>query len=103
MSADEPATIADELRRVEAAYEELATLAEDVEDEWSYINDLTAAWRERLQATLDARGEEPLDDAAVNALERATDEIAGITDPHRAIDWLSTFPQVVLVALGEQP
>ena len=23
-----------------------------------------------------------------------------ITDPHRAIDWLSTFPQVVLVALG---
>ena len=22
-------------------------------------------------------------------------------DPHRAIDWLSTFPQVVLVAVGE--
>ena len=28
---------------------------------------------------------------------------AGSSDPHRAIDWLSTFPQVVLVALGERP
>ena len=28
---------------------------------------------------------------------------AAITDPHRAIDWLSTYPQVVLIALGERP
>jgi hypothetical protein len=103
MTADKPVTIADSLLPVEAAYEELATRAEDVEDEWTYINDLTAAWRERLHATLGARGDEPVDDATVTALERATDEIARITDPHRAIDWLSTYPQVVLVALGEQP
>jgi hypothetical protein len=24
-----------------------------------------------------------------------------VTDPHRAIDWLSTLPQVALAALGE--
>ena len=34
------------------------------------------------------------------AIDRAIDEIGRIEDPHRAIDWLSTFPQVVLVALG---
>ena len=27
----------------------------------------------------------------------------GSSDPHRAIDWLSTFPQVILVALDEPP
>ena len=27
---------------------------------------------------------------------------AASSDPHRAIDWLSTFPQVVLLALGER-
>ena len=30
------------------------------------------------------------------AVDRAIDEIGRIDDPHRAIDWLSTFPQVVL-------
>jgi hypothetical protein len=30
-------------------------------------------------------------------------EIGRITDPHRAIDWLSTYPLVVLTALGEDP
>ena len=30
-------------------------------------------------------------------------EVGLITDPHRAIDWLSTFPQVVLLAAGERP
>ena len=37
------------------------------------------------------------------AIDRAIDEIGRIGDPHRAIDWLSTFPQVVLSALGERP
>ena len=38
--------------------------------------------------------------AAVDALDR---ESGAIDDPHRAIDWLSTFPQLLLVALGERP
>jgi hypothetical protein len=36
-------------------------------------------------------------------VDRAIDEIRRIEDPHRAIDWLSTFPQVVLVAVGATP
>ena len=36
------------------------------------------------------------------AISRAVDEIGRISDPHRAIDWLSTFPQIVLVTLGER-
>ena len=39
----------------------------------------------------------------IAAVDRAIDEIDRITDPHRAIDWLSTFPQVVLLAIGELP
>jgi hypothetical protein len=35
------------------------------------------------------------------AVERAAAETALIADPHRAIDWLSTFPQLVLFALDE--
>jgi hypothetical protein len=35
------------------------------------------------------------------AVDAAIAEIDAIADPHRAIDWLSTFPQVVLLALGD--
>ena len=37
------------------------------------------------------------------AIARVVDEIGRIRDPHRAIDWLSTYPQVVLHAIGERP
>jgi hypothetical protein len=58
-----PATTVDEaIDHALAAYARLTELAEEIEDEWSYVN-----------------------------------------DPHRAIDWLSTFPQVALLALGETP
>jgi hypothetical protein len=67
------------------------------------VTDLSSAWRERLDAVDAARGAEVVDDATLAAIDRAVDEIGRISDPHRAIDWLSTFPQVVLVALGEEP
>jgi hypothetical protein len=89
--------------RVLAAYADLAEVGEDVEDEWSYIQDLTAAWRARLAGVTASRGKELLQPATEVALEAAIDEIASIDDAHRAIDWLSTFPQVTLVALGETP
>ena len=44
-----------------------------------------------------------ISDEVSAAIDHAIDEIARIEDPHRAIDWLSTFPQVVLVSLGERP
>lgn len=96
-------TVARLAARVLVAYDELAALGEDVEDEWTYVNDLAASWRERLEAVVDVRGSEPVAAEVATGVERAIEEIALIRDPHRAIDWLSTFPQVVLLALGERP
>ncbi len=85
------------------AYARLCDLGEEIGDEWSYVNDLGTAWRDRFEAIVAARGTELLDPAIAAAIDAAIAEIATIDDPHRAIDWLSTFPQVVLVALGEGP
>ena len=85
------------------AYDDLAALAEDVEDEWSYINDLASAWVERFEAVVDARGGEPAGTGVAAAVAALVTETALVDDPHRAIDWLSTFPQVLLVAVGERP
>jgi hypothetical protein len=85
------------------AYASLAELGEDVEDEWSYVNDLAGAWRSRLAEVAEQRGTEPVPDAVAAGLDRASAEIGLIADPHRAIDWLSTYPQIVLLALGEAP
>jgi hypothetical protein len=98
-----PDSIRTVFARALEAYDSLQLLGEDVEDEWTYIQDLAGAWRERLDAVVADRGDEPLPDALVAAVDHAIDEIARIEDPHRAIDWLSTFPQVVLVATGERP
>jgi len=81
----------------------LAELGEEIDDEWQYIEDLVDAWRTRLEAVEDARGEEALAAARGVAVARIVDEAGLIADPHRAIDWLSTLPQVALVALGERP
>ena len=81
----------------------LTTLGEDVEDEWQYVQDLADTWRSRLEAVADARGGEALAADRGGAIARASAEAERIDDPHRAIDWLSTFPQIVLAALGERP
>ena len=96
-----PGTINAAVERALEAYSTLTELGEAVDDEWSYVNDLADAWRERLAEVADRRGTEPAPDAVVAAIDRAIAEVGLITDPHRAIDWLSTFPQVVLLALGE--
>ena len=96
-------TLAEALDAALEAYAELTALAEDVEDEWSYIQDLTSAWQGRLGDLRAARGAEPAHPAAVAAYAEAATEIRAIEDPHRAIDWLSTYPQVLLLAVGAQP
>ena len=93
--------IRDLVERAIVAHRELADLGEDIEDEWSYVNDLHEAWSARLADVAAARGDEPCDPAVVTALDEALAEVEAIADPHRAIDWLSTFPQVVLIAIGE--
>ncbi len=96
-------TTDDALARILAAYDELVSVAEGDEDEWSYVMDLSASWRARLEAWAADRGAERIAPLEQAALERAIDEVARISDPYRAVDWLSTFPQVVLTAVGEQP
>lgn len=91
------------LARASDAYVSLAEVGEEIDDEWSYIQDLTEIWRGRFDDVGAARGSEPVEDDVVAAIDAAIDEASRIDDPHRAIDWLSTFPQVVLVALGERP
>lgn len=100
MSAE---TIRDAIERALDAYLVLAELAEGVEDEWSYVTDLTEAWRTRFDEIVARRGDDDATDEASAAIDRAIDEIERIEDAHRAIDWLSTFPQVVIVAIGARP
>ena len=95
--------IGDLVRLALEAQRRLADLGEEIEDEWSYVADLTDAWRTRLDAVAAHRGTAEAPDEAGAAVDLAIDEIGRIEDPHRAIDWLSTFPQVVLVAIGERP
>jgi len=94
-------TISEAIGRASSAYAALAELGETIEDEWSYVTDLTAAWQARFDSVAAARGDESIDPGGRAAVDAAIDEIGQITDPHRAIDWLSTFPQVVLLALGD--
>jgi hypothetical protein len=93
-------TIRDVLTRALDAYAALELLGEEIEDEWTYVTDLEAAWRARLTDVADERAAEGATPDVTAAIDRAIDEIGRIEDPHRAIDWLSTFPQVVLVAVG---
>ena len=98
-----PATVRTAIERAVASCETLGLLGEDIEDEWQYVQDLGEAWLTRLEGSAAARGEEAISAEVGAAIDRACAEAALITDPHRAIDWLSTLPQVVLVALGEEP
>jgi hypothetical protein len=85
------------IERAVAAYKALGELAETIEDEWQYVSDLVEAYGPGLEAL--AAGP-PLSDAEAAAVEEAIAEIGEITDAHRAIDWLSTFPHVVALAVG---
>lgn len=95
-----PSTRGDALSLALHAYEDLALVAEAVADEWTYVSRLTEAGRTRLSR---AAGPQPvvrLSPEASRAIIAAVAEIGLIADPHRAIDWLSTFPAVVELALG---
>jgi hypothetical protein len=94
-------TLPELLAEAIAAEEALAELGESIDDEWSYVNDLCRAWTDRLADEAAACStSEPADPRVVAAIRVAIDEAGLIRDPHRAIDWLSTLPQVVLLAAG---
>lgn len=84
-------------------YDDLFAVAEAIEDEWPDSDALATAWRDRLDEVEAARGDEAVTASVVSAVEALVAEASRIDDPHRAIDWLSTYPQVLLLALGERP
>jgi hypothetical protein len=94
-------TVGDLIARARAAFEILAATAEPVSDEFQYLADLEAVWGARLKAVADARGAAAAPVGAEEAIDALEAEARAITDPHRAIDWMSTLPQVALAALGE--
>ncbi len=100
---DLPVTVDAAIERALDGLDALTLLGEDVDDEWQYVQDLSEAWRARLTEVAAARAGESLPTEHGAAVDRVCAEAGLITDPHRAIDWLSTFPQVILVALGERP
>jgi hypothetical protein len=102
-TAPAASTIAAVLDAAGPPYDRLLERAEEVEDEWSYVNDLAEAWRVRFDEVEAARGGEATGPELVAAVDMIGREADAVDDPHRAIDWLSTYPQLVLIALGERP
>jgi hypothetical protein len=98
-----PATRGAALATALAALDALATLGEDVEDEWTYVTALAEAGRTRLRAAAGPDPDAPLAAHRAAAVAAAADEVGRISDPHRAIDWLSTFPAIVDLALAAEP
>ncbi len=88
------------LERIVSALADLVNTSESVDDEWIYVHDLETVWAARLRAIGTERTTDPSAEA-VAAIDALIDEAHRITDPHRAIDWLSTLPQAALVAIGE--
>lgn len=95
-------SISDLVERVITSIAALVVLGETIQDEWTYVHDLELVWVARLRAVAAERSTSLEPSATlVAAIDRLCDETARISDPHRAIDWLSTLPQATLVALGE--
>jgi hypothetical protein len=87
--------------RASQALESLGLLGEDVEDEWTFVTDLVDAQQARFSDIADRRGPAEMSGERAGAIDAAIEEIGRIVDPHRAIDWLSTFPDLVALALDE--
>lgn len=97
--ADDP-TAAAVVARALVAYRALADLGEQVTDEWQYVTDLTAVYSADLNSLAADFATLQVAPDAIRAVDLAIEEIGLIADPHRAIDWLSTFPQIVRLTLA---
>jgi hypothetical protein len=100
MTVPPPATRGAGLAAALAALDGLAELGETIEDEWTYVTALAEAGRTRLNTAAGPDPTVPLAPDRAAAVAAACAETARIVDPHRAIDWLSTFPAVVELALA---
>jgi hypothetical protein len=95
----EPVRAGDLLATALGALGVLADLGETIEDEWTYVTRLTEMGRARLNAAVPDAGVLVAAEIAF-AIDALADEAGRITDPHRAIDWLSTLPAIAELALG---
>jgi hypothetical protein len=93
-------TLAEVIGRALQAYAALGELGESVADEWQYVTDLVTVHSADLRAMASAAPDRVLPSDRAAAVDVVIEEIGLIEDPHRAIDWLSTFPQVVRIAVG---
>jgi hypothetical protein len=94
-----PVRAGDLLASALAALGVLADLGETVEDEWTYVTKLAEMGRARIRAAVpDGDALLPAETAA--AIDALAADAGRITDPHRAIDWLSALPAVAELALG---
>ncbi len=94
-------TVADLLAAGSPALRRLAEVGEQVEDELQYVGDLVVVYDGRFRQVVSERGGEPVAAEQADAARAAIEEAMLIEDPHRAIDWLSTLPQVLLFTIGE--
>jgi hypothetical protein len=92
--------VADVIDRALVAYRALAALGESVTDEWQYVQDLVTVHSADLVSLAQSARDRELPSSSVHAVDLAIEEIGLIADPHRAIDWLSTFPQLVRLAIA---
>lgn len=101
MTGSPPEPLADVVARALDALDALGLQGEEVEDEWTYVTDLVDAQRSRLEAIRDRRPGDEIAADRVSAVALAIEETEAISDPHKAIDWLSTFPDLIALALDE--
>lgn len=94
-------TLGDIAARVLASLDVLVATAAPVEEEWQYVEDLRTVWRARILAVTAPRSADPATETTAGAIDALSRVASAIDDPHRAIDWLSTLPQVALLAFGE--
>ncbi len=96
---DLPATRREALALALDAYTTVTLTAEAVAAEQTYVAALAATGRSRLARAAGSAPDVPLSPEAAGAVVAAAREAGRIADPNRAIDWLSTFPAIVELAL----
>lgn len=99
--ADASPSIAELLAMAGDGMDRLAAVGEAVADEQQYVTDLVTVYRGRFGQVAAERGSVVPPPEVGRAVALAVEEAGLVADPHRALDWLSTLPQVVLFALGE--
>jgi hypothetical protein len=83
-------------------FSQLVTLGESVTDALDYTQLISTNSERDLEKTFTALAERELPPAAIHALEAlhsAGERVVTANDPHRAIDWIATYPRLLTTLL----